>query len=127
MRDLPIGMSYCPGEWLTFPDMLSRVESILKMVAEERRRGSLPKAATLSMAASMKKSRNEGPQVCAVSKHSYHGKVGKKVKAKVLEGMEAVHMKLTTEDCSAIAAALHLDTSRRHSVTISQIYPSCFR
>ena len=122
MRDLPIDMSYCPGEWLTFPDMLSRAEYILKMVAEERRRGSLPKTATLSMASSMKNSRNEGPQVCAVSKHSYHGKAGKKIKAEVPEGMEAVYMKLTTEDCSAIAAALHLDTSRHHGVTISQIY-----
>jgi hypothetical protein len=78
MRDLPIDMSYCPGEWLTFPDMLSRAEYILKMVAEERRRGSLPKTATLSMAASMKKSRNEGPQVCAVSKHSYMVKQARK-------------------------------------------------
>ena len=122
MRDLPIDMSYCPGEWLTFPDMLSRAEYILKMVAEERRKGSLPKTATLSMATSMKSNRKVGPQVCAVSKHSYHGEAGKKVKAMVPEGMEAVYMKLTTEDCSAMAAALHLDTSRHHGVTISQIY-----
>ena len=98
---LPVEARWVPGECLSFPDMLSRIEQMMK------------EATTLRKAA---------PKMAApLSVHTYYPESRGKSTSQLPEGASVIHLRLGKEGNRKLHEAQLADTERYHNVTMGTV------
>ena len=101
LNALPVEARWIPGECLSFPDMLSRIEQMMKEATALRK-------ATPKMAAPL-------------SVHTYHPEVNGKSTSQLPEGANVIHLRLGKEGNRMLHDAQLADTERYHNVPMGTI------